>query len=60
MTSWRQDIEKVKAKLASEACPDCGKVHGADEADADEGGDADGAPSESGDSSGTEPGPGVA
>jgi hypothetical protein len=34
--------------------------HGADETDADEGDDADGASSESGDASETEPGPGVA
>jgi hypothetical protein len=60
LTSRRQDIEKVKAKLASEPCPGCGKVHGADETDADEGDDADGASSESGDASETEPGPGVA
>lgn len=58
LTSWRKDLETVKAKLATDACPDYGKVHGA-EADADQGDDA-GVPSQSGDSSGTEPGPGVA
>ena len=29
LTSWRRDIEKVKAEAESKPCPDCGKVHGA-------------------------------
>lgn len=28
LSSWRRDIAEVKAKLASEPCPNCGKVHG--------------------------------
>jgi hypothetical protein len=31
LTSWRKDIEKVKAEARSKPCPDCGKVHGAGE-----------------------------
>jgi len=31
LTSWRKDIEKVKAEATSKPCPDCGKVHGDDE-----------------------------
>jgi hypothetical protein len=33
LTSWRKDIEKVKADAAGKPCPECGKVHGADEAE---------------------------
>lgn len=35
LTSWRKDIEKVKAEAANKPCPDCGKVHGAESDEAE-------------------------
>lgn len=31
LSSWRQDIENVKAQLASEPCPKCSEIHGVDD-----------------------------
>jgi hypothetical protein len=30
LSTWRQDIAKVNAKLVGEPCPECGKVHDVD------------------------------
>jgi hypothetical protein len=35
LTSWRRDIENVKAEAADKPCADSRKVHGGDEGDAD-------------------------
>jgi hypothetical protein len=32
LTAWREDIERAKTQIAGAPCPDCGKIHGADEA----------------------------
>jgi hypothetical protein len=32
LTAWREDIARAKTETAATPCPDCGKIHGSEEA----------------------------